>query len=379
MHRRNAVKSALLFLAIGFVAWCARPFSTDAGKWGEAVLLIHLLSAQRIVPTHLYVADGTGMYAMQIDAGTGALFNRTGPFGAGNAPTGIVTSTDNRALFVGSSTANQGMYAFSLATPSNPTPVAGSPFDAGISLSGLSINSRNLYATPGSSQVRAYNINTASGALTLVSGSPFGVGCVSRIQVDPQSRFIFTNDGIANLTQSYPLTPSGAIVTGSMTSVSGFGSSMATDSEGKRLFVNVPGGSIPNMRVFDINQSTGVLTAASGSPYSLTGGVINVGQIAVDPRGRFVYILNTTGSGIFGFHMNNSGSLTPISSTALATVTTPTSLHITADGGFIYTATGTGTSIAGFRINNDGTLTMVTTMTGVGAGNVGISSRFELQ
>ncbi|MGA7092411.1 MAG: beta-propeller fold lactonase family protein, partial [Candidatus Cybelea sp.] len=75
------------------------------------------------------------------------------------------------------------------ATSGALTPVTGSPFGAGTQAYDVAIDPDGKFAyvtNYGSNNVSAYTINATSGALTPVTGSPFGAGIQSLgIAVDP--------------------------------------------------------------------------------------------------------------------------------------------------------------------------------------------------
>ncbi len=95
----------------------------------------------------------------------------------------------------------------------------------------------------GSDSVSAYKINSTSGVLTVVSGSPFSTGTGPQyLVVDPTSNFLY----IAN-----------------------------TDDN--------------SISAYKIDGTTGALTAVSGSAF-LAGTAPD--QLVVDPTGKFLYVAN---------------------------------------------------------------------------------------
>ena len=108
--------------------------------------------------------------------------------------------------------------------------------------------------------VEAYTITHGSAALSAVAGSPFSTSQVDTgvSTTDPQGRFLF----------------------------------IAADAQ---------------IAVMQINASTGALTPAPGSPFSVSAG----GSLAVDGTGNYLYVAD--GSLVFGFIIDqNTGALSPI-------------------------------------------------------------------
>ena len=95
----------------------------------------------------------------------------------------------------------------------------------------------------GSANVSAYTINTTSGALTPVAGSPFAAGTQPLgVAVDPSGKFVYVANEFSN-----------------------------------------------NVSAYTINATSGALTPVAGSPFAAGS---NPDEVAVDPSGKFVYVTN---------------------------------------------------------------------------------------
>jgi 6-phosphogluconolactonase (cycloisomerase 2 family) len=142
--------------------------------------------------------------------------------------------------------------------------------------------------------ISAYLIDSNSGALTAVSGSPFAAGTNPvGTAVDPTGRFLYVANNGSHNHGAGPL--AGA-----------------------------------NVSAYTINASTGALTAVSGSPFA---GPRPWG-IAVDPTGRFLYVTNDATDNVSAYTISpGTGALTAVSGSpfaegagwgiAIATVTGP--------------------------------------------------------
>ncbi len=133
-----------------------------------------------------------------------------------------------------------------------------------------------------SNDVSAFSVDPGSGALTAIPGSPFPAWPV------PIAPF-----------QDEVIGPTG----------------VAIDPTGKFLYVANPRSGDRNsayISAFTTNAATGSLTAIPGSPFSL-GAFPQVGAVAVDPTGKFVYAANQLYSTILGFTINaGAGVLTAV-------------------------------------------------------------------
>jgi len=137
-----------------------------------------------------------------------AIASPTAAFSA--QPYGIVDT--GSFIYVALSGTNQ-VAAFSVDSETGAlTHVPGSPFPAGNGASLLSLSNNFLYVVnPGDGTVSAYNINPGSGALTPVQGSPFGSGGET-LAVDPSGQYLYL--GTFKGVQGYNINSSGALTLG---------------------------------------------------------------------------------------------------------------------------------------------------------------------
>lgn len=147
---------------------------------------------------------------------------------------------------------------------------------------------------PGGSRPSVFGlkINAATGALTIVPGSPFAAG----VQLLGESV------------------------------------SIAVDPAGRFAYVaNAPDNTIS---VFTINAASGALTAIPGSPFPGKAGLL-----IVDPTGKFIYELHSSDSTISGYSINaTSGALAPILGSPFLVGAVPISMAINSAGSFMYVA-----------------------------------------
>ncbi len=192
-----------------------------------------------------------------------------------------------------------------------------------------------------SGNVSAYTINSSTGALSPVLGSPFGAGTgpVS-VAVDPSGKFAYVaNESSANVSAYTINSTTGALspVTGSPFAAGSFPFSVAVDPTGKFAYVaNACGVTCTvsgNVSAYTIDSTTGALSPVPGSPFAAGSFPISV---AVDPSGKFAYVTNQCGnvfcsvSGSVSAYTIDSttGALSPVPGSPFAAGTFPLSVAI---------------------------------------------------
>ena len=246
---------------------------------------------------YMDVTDGMWVYA--VDATTGALTAVPGnPFAI---PSGFLTfDPSGRFGYI----VNVGVWAYTVnSTTGALTLVPGSPFATGPApatgpgaIFGITIHPNGKFAyvafqngmfnnqqqpIPGS--VYAYTIDTATGALTPVAGSPFVAGPYPLgVAIDPSGRFAFVVDLLVNSISAYEIdTTSGAL---EPTTVSACGGStpifLTIDPSGRFLYSADDGGpdTFSSISVCSIDSATGALTGVWN--YMLAGA--NPGPLTFD-------------------------------------------------------------------------------------------------
>ncbi len=228
-----------------------------------------------------------------------------------------------------------------------------------------------------SDNISGFSINSSMGALTAISGSPFsdpgaaGADVVA-VAADPFGRFLYVANNSDESVSGFSINSR----TGALTAISGspymdptppmpFPIALAADPSGR--FVYVVNESPLDISGFSINSGTGALTAISGSPFSDPGLAFFpfYVSVAVDPTGRFVYVANESGDNLSGFSINSStGALTAVSGSPFSDpgVASPATVAVAVDpsGSFVYTVNLFSDDISGFSINSStGALTAI--------------------
>ena len=261
-------------------------------------------------PHYLYAAGFNGQVSgFPIDPGTGALgtpFSTPGPsnsFGMAAFNRGFLYVSNPVLSGVGS------INGWSIDSRSGAlTALPGSPFSLGaLSLpAGLAINSaaQVLYVAD-AGKVDALKIDS-SGAISAISGSPFPAGSNLFLTIDVGNKFLFTAD-------------------------------------------NTPPG---NVWAFTID-STGALTAAPGSPFPTIPnyvGSTSPGEVVVDSTSSYVYVGLLATNQIAAFSISPAtGALTPVPGSPFNTGNGP--LTLTSAGKFLYVSNGLDGKIAGYSVD----------------------------
>lgn len=207
--------------------------------------------------------------------------------------------------------------------------------------------------------IDAYTVS-ASGKLTLVTGSPFPAGTTPfSLAVDSTSQFLY----VANINSSDVWAYRINHTTGALTKIKAYTTdllspdSIAVDPTGRFLLVTViccgnPGAGVT---VFTINPSSGTLSPVTGSPFALPSGMGSASAVTVDPTGRFAYVCGGSQSGLSGvvaFSVNsNTGALTLVTPAPVLGGVAPWDLAVDPEDRFLY-MTNNDATISGYSIDN---------------------------
>jgi 6-phosphogluconolactonase (cycloisomerase 2 family) len=316
-----------------------------------------------------YVANQTDntISAYTIDSTTGALTAVPGsPFGAAvlHAPTGLAADPAGKFLFVAnecgsilctiSPTVSGNVSVFTIdSTTGALVEINGSPFFAGLSPVSLVVDptGKFLYVVnlnggpPLSAGVSAFSINSSTGVLTPLTVSSYATGQEPiSVAMDPAGKFLYVVNAFDRNVSAYTInSTTGALspVTGSPFSVQIAPRGVAVDSTGK--FVYVTNSTSNTLSEFTIDSTTGALTSVAGSP--IATGTTDPISVAMAPVGGFAFVTNFTSNNISGYSIDGTtGALTvvagsPFASPAVppaASTGGPTSVAVDPSGKFVY-------------------------------------------
>lgn len=289
---------------------------------------------------------GAAIDGLAINPSTGGLTTISGspfPVGAGNGPSGMAIDSAGKFLFLAHANLN-GIFVFTRdATTGALTEVTGSPFAAGktpqhvvVHPSANFLYASNLNDPMGS--ISAYMFDPTTGALTEIAGSPFATQAGSpgpgRLAIDPTGKYLYVGLGGTAAPNHFVAAFSINSSTGALTAVpgspfsAGNGSfSVAVDQSGKYVYT---ANAVDNtISAFAIDLSTGALTSVSGSPFATGATSGSPIALAMEPGGMFLYTANQGSDNISGLSLNvTTGALTPISGSPFGGVTNPFDLTI---------------------------------------------------
>jgi 6-phosphogluconolactonase len=253
------------------------------------------------------------------------------------------------------------------AVPGSPYQMPGYPFLGGTGTEAVSADpsgkflyvANDVSVTSSTDDLPAYQIDSSTGALSPIVGSPFTTGSLVvpvAAAVDSTGKFLYVADqlgsGGGNNISEYSIDPNSGVPTaisqGACTT--GLTTAVVTDSEAAFLFASTSSGDVCSFSI----SPQGILQPV-GSPFSL--GEFVVKSITVDPLGKFVYTANNSLSAstfnIAGFSTQGVGALNLVPGSPFATGGAPgdppSSLAVDPLGRFLYVANFS--DISGFSIN----------------------------
>jgi 6-phosphogluconolactonase (cycloisomerase 2 family) len=260
------------------------PFA--AGTDPKALALYTLPRRLHTYRTYLYVANAgsDNLSAYVVDGGAlTALSPAT--FATGKGPSSIAVDLNGRRIYVANNGGSNNVSAFSVDPNTGIlTPVAGSPFPAGASPLSLAL-AQPAHSTPSgaagkflftanpdatNSSISSFNVDTSSGALTPLSGSPFPLAVSHHIATDRTGIYLYVTAGTGVVGYGIDVT------TGMLTPLPGFPVVTGTDAYSVTLdptnrFLYVANDGAENVAGFEVNASTDglipILTPITGSPF----------------------------------------------------------------------------------------------------------------
>jgi 6-phosphogluconolactonase len=299
------------------------------------ILVLALLSISCGTSTNKAVAVNHSAYVTLPDDGSVLQLLINGTIGSvttetqtpqvqGTSPTGLALLPSKKFLYAANSRANT-ISIFSVAGDGTlmltgvPTPAGNGPNVAIVDPSGNYLLVTNNF----SNNVSVFAIDSGTGALAEVAGSPFYANNnPTEIQFAHSGNFVYvTNPGIGMVTgfsfTNGVLTP----LPGSPLFSGAGAGALVVDGSDRFLFVANSSASNPppnaltvgNISGFNIDPTTGKLTAIPGSPFTSSEGS-GPSAITIDPSGRFVYAVTPgSSSSIWGFSLDaTNGQLAPL-------------------------------------------------------------------
>ena len=258
---------------------------------------------------------------------TGTLTSIGSPFATGHGPNPVTFDNAGHFAYVSNQT-DSSIFVYSVnGTTGALAEIQADRVATGLSPTAVSLTADGKFAyVLNLSSISAFSVNSSSGALTAIAGSPFPVPVVAGGGSNPLQILIFNPNG-------------------------------------KSLYVKNDGGTgTGSLAAFSIDSATGALAPLSGSPFTL--GISATGLAGMDPAGRFLYIANqgactvangcnpsfsSTGS-ISAFSLDAGG--VPTALAGLAAVTpAPYQVSVDPSGRFLYQASISAAEAVSYSID----------------------------
>lgn len=232
--------------------------------------------------------NSSAVAGFTIGTGTGVLTAiANSPFPAGNTPMQAIVDPSGQFLYVSNYNDSMGtISAYTInATSGALTAVANSPFPTQANFPGpnrMAFGGGGKFLYVGMSGtvnpnngISAFTIDSTSGALTQITGSPFTTGNDPQgVVSDPSGKFLYTANSQDNTVSAFTIDSSSgnlSAVSGSPVATASSPVALAVDPAGLFLFVGESGAS--GLEIFSINGTSGALSAVSGSPFAIGSGV----------------------------------------------------------------------------------------------------------
>lgn len=312
------------------------------------------------------------LWVYTINSTTGTLTPIVGsPFAASAGATDIVFEASNRFAYV----ANADAYTVTafmadsvtgalvsigdIAAGTKPTSWTGPYAGAGpVSITVDPLGRFVFVANFTTQQIYAYAINSATGTLSAVPGSPIAVGGSPRkLVADRNGAFLYAINQSANVVQVYAINQTtGALseAPGSPYPTGKTPLAIAIDPAGS--FAYVANYNEHDISVYAIDPVTGALRAIPGSPF--VAQITNCG-VTIDPLDRFAFVANAVGT--FGtlstFAIDSSGALSEVTGSPVSAGSSPCSSAVDPTGRFVFAANVNSSNVSGYSIDATGALT----------------------
>jgi 6-phosphogluconolactonase len=254
---------------------------------GSGPIDIHVDSSGRFAYVGNYGSADISGYS--IDPTTGHLTPMSGsPFAAGQFPNRLTIDATDRFVYVANNGpalgAVKGVSGFTVDSSTGKlTPVPGSPYDTPRFAMDVAVDpaTKFVFVTiPGVNAIAVFSINSATGALTPVPGSPFsngptsisGGGSLVGVVVDLTGSYLYAANSNADTISGYAIDST----TGALTPLAGSpfpcpGGPYYLNVSPRRGFLIVGNDRSGTVGTYSIDPKTGALTQVSGSPAPASG------------------------------------------------------------------------------------------------------------
>jgi 6-phosphogluconolactonase len=291
-----------------------------------------------------------GVIAVVLSALTGC----SGFFVPPNSGGGGGGTTNGNRVYVANVTANT-MAGFTVGT-NTLTSVPSSPLALGYAPTAVVTTPSNSFLYVASlGAIYVYTINSDG---SLSGASQQALVTVSALDVSPDGQWLFGLDSLTTVVDEFQINTS----TGGLTAVATTPYTVANTTFAPKAIRVSPNGALVFAAlgtsgdvVFTLNTSTGVLVNSQGLSVSAT---TSDNALAIDSNTAYLYIARSgTNGGLAVYQIGAGGALTPINGSPFATGAGPTSVVLDRTGKYVYVANRTDNNISGYTIGTGAALT----------------------
>jgi 6-phosphogluconolactonase len=242
--------------------------------------------------------------------------------GVGLSPAVMTMNSAGSFLFVGNQVTND-VWVFSIGSSGALTFVSSATLGSGPSGLTLAASGGFLYV-PVPTFSAIYVFSVSSGTLTQV-GSPLVVnGGVGQLGIDPGEHFLYVPNPSLNTVTVLKIQSDGTLAAGPGLFATGT-TPVAADTNATGAFLYVANSGSTNLSQFQVDTSTGALTALTTS---VAGTGTNPESIITDPDAKFIFVVNEQSDSITEYTINTNGTLATTGNSLQLSVV-PRSLSVT--------------------------------------------------
>ena len=240
------------------------------------------------------------------------------------------------------------------------TPVAGSPIPTGQSPVAIAVDPWTQYAfvaNQADGTLSAFRIDAASGLPHAFAGAPLmtGVGPTA-VAVDGAAGAVYVANAGSGTLSAFSLdSTSGALAAISGSPFSAGVAPSAVFADSVEAYVYVTDSTADTIGAYTIDRVTRALLAAPAGPLATGHGphaIAPFAQALDEPTPRWLYVANASDGTVSGYAVDNvSANLTPVAGNPFAAGASPSALAVDVAGGFVYVANHGSGSVSAYRVD----------------------------
>lgn len=254
-------------------------------------------------------------------------------------------------VYIGNQGASISGYSVNTSTGALTT-LKGFPFTVGVNPTALAVDPRSRFLLVGdisASELHVFTIDNSTGALSETAASPYAtVREPVAITIDPAGTHVYVASMGSNSVGGYNLSATGELtpIAGSPFATSGtqsFGFDIVINSAGTFVYVK----DLTNIYTYNVDAKSGALALVQ-----TIAGPPNLGGIALDPHGIYLYAVASGANSILSYSINAAtGFLTPATSSSMVEPNGAYTIAVSPSGEFAYTIEN-GSDLVSYALSN---------------------------